>query len=222
MLRNPALLALALLGACATTPTLVPEQPTDKPYLARVANAGVTLEVVANAWRGYPAALADQFTPLWVHVVNQSEQAYDITFNTLQLVDEQGRLYAAVPPMEVVRMMVGAQPEPAPPALVASLDSDAPPIELAQFGIGIGSYDPGYGSPLGYSPYAYPPPENAASSILGPALREGRLLPRTQASGFVYFQRAYAGSVLTLRLEAPSELPGAAPLLVETRFAVKK
>jgi hypothetical protein len=94
---------------------------------------------------------------------------------------------------------------------------------LAQFGFGVGvgpsPYDPFYGG----SPYGYPQHSTAAThAILGLALREGRLLPHTQAQGFVFFQPAYEGSVLTLRLEAPSESPGAPPLLMETRFTVSR
>ncbi len=212
---------VAWLAACANVPTLVPEQPAGQKDVTRVASDGVTLEVVANAWRDYPSALAEQLTPLWVYLTNESETGYDITYGTLQLLDEQGHLYAALPPLEVVRMLVGSQPAPQEPLQVAALDSDVP-LEVAQFGVGFGvGPDPMCG-PQSYSPYGYPASSSAANAILSRALREGRLLPHTKAAGFVYFQRAYAGSVLTLRLEAPAETPGAPPLLLETRFVVQR
>ena len=212
--------ALLAIAACTHLPTLVPQQPTETRYLARAVAGGVTLEVLANGWREYPAALAEQLTPLWVHIKNEGDAAFDVTYASLQLVDDQGHLYAVVPPMEVVRMMVGSShPIESSPALVAELDSDVPG-PLAQSGMGFGAGpDPMWGN-QGY-PYGSSSSSGAANNILGRALREGRLLPHTQASGFVYFQRAYAGHVVTLRMEAPSETPGSAPLRLQTPFEVQ-
>lgn len=213
-------LAVVAIAGCSHVPTLVPEQPTETRSLARATSGGVTLEVLANGWRDYPSSVAEQLTPLWIHVRNDGDTAFDVTYGSLQLVDEQGHLFAAVPPMEVVRMMVGsAPPAEVGPVLVASLDSDVPG-PIAQFGFGYGSGpDPMWGA-SGY-PYGNPASSGAASAILGRALREGRLLPHTQAAGFVYFQRAYSGHVLTMRMEAPSETPGLPPLVLEARFDVE-
>ncbi len=214
-----AVAVLGLAAGCTHVPTLIPDPPTETRSMARATGDGVALEAVANAWREYPASVADQVTPLWVHLRNDGDSAYDITYASLQLIDEQWHLYPALPPMDVVRMIVGSRPAEPRPVLVAELDSDAPPVALAQFGFGMGlGPDSTWGSPVtGYGSSS----ASAAAPILGHAMREGRLLGHTQAMGFVYFQRAYAAQVLTLRIDAPSETSGAPPLVLETRFNVR-
>lgn len=222
MRRRP-LLLLCGLAACASIPRLQPKPPQGEREDVVVAAGPVQLHVIPNAWRGPPSNVAENFTPLWVHLVNRSEQAFDITYASMVLVDEQGRTYAAIPPAEVLRASMGEAAPLERGALVASAESDAP-IELAQFGFGIG-VGPGYDIANSYDPYSPFNPYNrayadGARNIVQSGLREGRLLPRTQAMGFVYFQRAYAAAELKLHVEATAEVPGQPPLVLEATFTV--
>jgi hypothetical protein len=221
--------ALLLCAGCASAPTLIPEQKVGDKLQARAEGGGVVLDAIPNGWTTEPATLPEAYTPVFVHLTNNGDQAYDVTYATLTLINESGRIFAAIPPMEVVRVLLGQSApsndddERVPPGPVEVAESDVGFDVggglLAQWGPYPGYYDP-FNPPLGYGPNAYPPNTNSAAYVLNRAFREGRLLPKTQAGGFVYFQRAYDSKVLTLRLEAPNENPVNAPLLIETRFDV--
>lgn len=224
---RPAILAALLaLAACASVPKLTPEprQMADRDDVILQGN-GVGLHVIPNGWKGPPGNLTDHFTPIWVHLVNRGNNAYDITYASIQLIDEQGRTYAPVSPMEVVRATVGSvEPVDTAVRLASAGDGDVP--LFAQFGFGFGpAYDP-FDPFSPYSPYGpyggYPSYADAARNISVNGLREGRLLPKTQAMGFLYFQRAYDAKQLKLHLEAPSETAGVAPLVLEATFNVAR
>lgn len=216
---------LVILGGCASVPTLVPTPQQMKDRTDVIAESeGVGVHVIPNGWKGPPSNLTDHFTPIWVHLVNKGTDSFDITYSSMQLIDEQGRTYAPVPPMEVVRSTVGStEPVDTGVRLAAAGEGDVP--LFAQFGFGFGpAYDPfdpfnPYG-PMSPYDYGYTGYADAARNISLNGLREGRLLPKTQAMGFVYFQRAYDAKTLKLHLEAPSETQGNAPLVVEATFNV--
>jgi hypothetical protein len=218
-------LGLLLLTACASVPKLIPAGAPEGHSDATLAAAGIQVRVVANAWRGSPHAVEEQFTPIWVHLVNTGNLTYDFTYTSFTLIDETGRLYAAMPPMEVVKTLTGSLETPLPESPLAGMDTvvdpaePGPTIQTVQFGFGMGfgPNDPFY-SP---DPYMYPPTSyEATGRVLSSGLREGRLLPRTHALGFLYFQRAYDAHELTLRIEAASETPGQPPAAVSEQFRV--
>ena len=217
-----------LLAGCASVPKLLPATPQPQGRTDVMAQAGeLSLRAVPNAWRGPPDMVAEHFTPIWVHLVNRGEQAYDVTYAQISLVDEQGRLYAPVPPGEVVRSLLGVAPPLTSGVRVASADSDIESPLLAQFGFGFGfgpAYDPYDPLANPYGPYGsnpYPPNyADAARNIVEQGLREGRLLPRTQAMGFLYFQRAYQAKQLHLRIQPVPENPSMAPLELDADFTV--
>jgi hypothetical protein len=224
-MKRPHWITLAALGfcACVTVPKLSPDVPDQGLMRARTEGQGVTLEVLPNAWQGAPGVVAESYTPLAVRLANGGDQAFDLTYAAFTLIDETGRLYRAVPPMEVVRALLGqGEPEPLGRGAVAMADAPETPELLAQLSIGFGNYDPAYGPPGAYDPYGggYLANRSAAAHLLDSGLREGRLLPRTQAQGFLYFQQAYGAKHLTLHVEAPSEQPGGAPLVLESGFSV--
>jgi len=70
-----------------------------------------------------------------------------------------------------------------------------------------------------YSPN-YTSSADAARNIVQRGLREGRLLPKTQAMGFLYFQRAYDAKELHLRVDASPEYQGMAPVEMQVNFTV--
>jgi hypothetical protein len=223
MRRRPLLWLLCGLSACASIPRLQPKPAQGDREDVIVASGPVQLRAIPNAWRGPPSNVAENFTPIWVQLVNRSEQGYDVTYASMQLIDEQGRTYAAIPPAEVLRASVGEVGDGQSGVLLAANESDTP-IELAQFGFGIGM-GPGYDIANPNDPYSPYNPYNrayadGARNIVQSGLREGRLLPRTQAMGFVYFQRAYEARELRLHLESSAELPGQAPLVLEATFTV--
>jgi hypothetical protein len=228
MIRSLALLALAL-GGCASVPKLAPSPAQgERPDVVVQAPEGVAMQALPNAWKGSPDAVAEHFTPVWIHLVNRGEQAYDITFVNLTLIDEQGRLYAAVPPGEVVRATLGASEPLDTGVRLASAgtgDVDAPLLAQFGFGFGVGpAYDPmDPFNPYGAGPYGTGTASyaDAARNIVSHGLREGRLLPKTQAMGFVYFQRAYEAKELHLRVEATPEVVGVAPLVLQAVFTVR-
>ncbi|MBS2032530.1 MAG: hypothetical protein JST54_31950 [Deltaproteobacteria bacterium] len=218
--RTALVLALTLLG-CVNIPRLSPnpKQGEREDAIVETPN-GLVLRAVPNAWHQDPSSVAEHFTPIWINIQNRGEQPYDITFANITLIDEQGRLFAVVPPMEVLRSTVGETDVLGPETRVAEAGMSDVPL-LAQFGFGIGpAYDPfDPMNPYGYNPN-YTSSADAARNIVQRGLREGRLLPKTQAMGFLYFQRAYDAKELHLRVDAQPEVQGLAPVEMQVNFTV--
>jgi hypothetical protein len=224
MVRRAALMMVVVVSGCVSIPRLAPNPPNGtREDVIIETPVGVGMRAMPNAWKGSPTAVAERFTPIWVQLLNRGDIAYDITFANITLIDEQGRLYAAVPPLEVVRATLGALPPLETGVRVASAGEGDMPL-LAQFGFGFGVGDP-YGN--GLNPNAYGPNQpgygvdpEAARNIVLSGLREGRLLAKTRAMGFVYFQRAYDAKELHLRLQAQPEIAGQAPLELQANFTI--
>ncbi|HEY3450163.1 MAG TPA: hypothetical protein VGK67_27665 [Myxococcales bacterium] len=96
---------------------------------------GVEIRVLPNAWRGYPTWLPQRFTPMWLYFVNRGGESYDVTYASLQLVDENGESHPAVPPTLVSRELLGARDLLTEPLLVPAQaqgqgqGQDQPPAE---------------------------------------------------------------------------------------------
>jgi hypothetical protein len=68
---------------------------------------GVEVRVVANAWRGYPSWVARRYIPLWIYFINRGGQTFDITYSSMDLVDEKAQAHWAIPPQQVVLELLG-------------------------------------------------------------------------------------------------------------------
>ncbi|MBS2026423.1 MAG: hypothetical protein JST54_00845 [Deltaproteobacteria bacterium] len=217
MIRFTALV-LALMG-CASTAHLTPKQGDADGAIAQ-GPGGLSLRAVPNAWHMDPSSVAERFTPLWVLIQNRGSVAYDVTLADIRLIDEQGRIYAAVAPMDVMIATVGNVEVPMSGTLVAEAGtSDVP--QLAIVGCLLPVYSPFTPlTPCGCISPPNPSTDPARSNILNRGLAEGRLLPETQAAGFIYFQRAYDAKELHLRIDAQPEEPGEPPVELQVSFAV--
>jgi hypothetical protein len=211
------LVALGLLGACATGPHL--ESATEP------AESGVTLTesgirwiVLPNAWSGYPSDLWRYFTPVQVRIENARSDELQIRYEDFVALDDANQQYPAVPPGEVARAVSGG-PGPTRPTEPSTPVRLAGPWYHPYWPRSWGPpYDPWwYPDPYSY-PYAWPRP--AAQGVLTLGLREGRLLAGASVEGFVFFQHATArGAVLTISWTP--RLAGGTPLATRSvRFRI--
>jgi hypothetical protein len=198
---------------------LIPDNAPEGRSDAFMSASGIEMRAVANAWSG-TSKFATDYTPIWIQLKNTGTQTFDITFPSLLLIDQVGKVYMAVPPQSM--MQIAEEDPPLGPVLVASLDgdSDAPEVLPVQY--------------VPFTPFGMPivPTAHRRRNRPTELFREGRLLPGTQASGFVFFQKAYEAQQLTLQIQAvPEEVapppgqpptPPQAPTLLTAHFTVKK
>lgn len=108
MRHRAALLFAVLALACTRVPKLSAVEGNRG--AANVESAGVDVRAIGNAWKGYPSWFTRRYTPVWVSLLNRGNQAYDVTYQTLSLADEQGQVFPAVPPLLAARDAMQAQP----------------------------------------------------------------------------------------------------------------
>ncbi len=189
--RRAWLLATLLLASCATGPRL---QLAGEPERqgASLAQEGIQVTLVPDAWRGYPASLSQDYVPLRVGIQNGRQDEILVRFGDFLAVDQAGNQYRAVPPSEVARALFGSLPAP----LYASAWPWWPypgSWRHPYFGTGYPWLDPWWG-------YPYASPRPVPYDVLTLGLREGRVLPGASVDGFLYLQplRPDAGSLTLL------------------------
>jgi hypothetical protein len=95
--------ALAFAACASNDPELVPAPGTlPAPNAgAHAMSEGVRLEIQGDAWEGMPADLGDNFTPVLVHVENNSANALRIRYNDFILRADDGTRFHALPPFRI-------------------------------------------------------------------------------------------------------------------------
>ena len=105
--RGVLLFGLSLLCACAAGPRLElvagPMQPG-----VTLAEGGVRLTLLPNAWSAYPSDLSRYYTPLEVQIDNLLAEEVQVRYEDFLALDDANRQYRAVPPGEVARAMSGS------------------------------------------------------------------------------------------------------------------
>lgn len=164
--RIVALLAVGALAAgCANVPRLsgVGGSPAQA---METQERGVIVGVLPNSWQGYPPWLTRRYTPLWISLVNEGEESFDVTFSALTLVDETGQVFPAASPALVAQVAFEQQPLLPPFDLLA----DAAP-----------SPQPPPGVPPASPPPSAPVPDEATPAPPTPSS------PLPQQRGEVFF-----------------------------------
>lgn len=197
---------------------------------------GVTVVATANAWR-FDEGLTDVATPLYFFIANDGPDALDLQYVDFGLVDENGKVYSALPPSTVVRILFGgsAVAPPLPEAAGHPPLRGAPtppqlgsPGPWAMPGYGVGPYEawpwPGpWGWPWGwgFGPYpGYSFTYRGVHPILALGLHPGPLPPDSFDEGFVFFQPAWKAKLVNVRFQATRE--HAPPLTMHARFQVRR
>ena len=246
MPRKLSLWISALLFSACAPPQLIPIGSQGRHRGSAVAQAGgVTLVATANAWR-YGSDVTDIATPLHIFLLNDSAASFSIGYDSFSLIDETGRVHAALPPAELLRALYSDQAQsPSTPgalagggegASLAAPDSSATPPPAPGLGL-----PPTYGPTYGIDPWAgpYPGPYVDAMggwgfgygvpyegyrpllgtrAILQQGLRPGRLPPGTRVEGFVFFQPVWKDHLVKLHFDASPE--HGSPIALRLRFEV--
>ncbi len=183
-LAPAALLSIVLLGACAG-PRLDLASAPSQPSLS-LAEAGIGLTILPNAWRGYPSDLSQYYTPVQVMIENDRPDEIQVRYRDFLVVDDARNQYRAVEPGEVARALYGGRRNSEPPLYAFSDPWWWYPYPYAY---GFPFYSP-------FSPYPYFPASPygyyrmSAYDLLTLGLREGPILPGARVNGFLYFQLA--------------------------------
>lgn len=196
--------AVAILATSCAKQTIPlepanPETPLMRSQDAtRASNAGV--EVLAQAeWPGRQSVL-DDVTPVHLTIENESDRELRLTLRDIELVDDGGDEYAALPLYEIdgeaaVRSYAY---EPTPDFYYDDFYVMGPYADLYP---GIGVYGNYYNSPLydgyyadpiynygGYYGYWRPRPL-PTPEMVNRAIPEGVIMPGGSVQGYVYFER---------------------------------
>jgi hypothetical protein len=116
-----------LLTACEPPELLaIPDNPYSNDNSAVVHQGPLTLVASRNTW--YERALSQVSTPVDLMIINRGKQTLPVKLEDLELVDEQGRVYRALPSQTVVsRLFGGAPPPPESYMEPAPIEAPAPP-----------------------------------------------------------------------------------------------
>jgi hypothetical protein len=195
-------LAVLLLVGCAGHAD--PSAPA-APRMASATAAGVEVAVATGAWRGWPSLLPTLVTPVQVRVANGSGVPLRLDARLFALALPDGRRLAAAP-VDDVRAVVAEPPPTSRPVAGLTL---GPLREQSGPGWALGEAAP--------DPRSDPSQEVSrtwelpSADMVQSALPQGTLAPGASASGFLYFERAPAGTApvsLTARLvDARSDAP---------------
>ncbi len=200
---------------------------------------GITVVATANAWR-FDEDLTQVATPLFLFVVDDGPLSLDVRYADFGLVDQSGRVYAPIPPAEVVRILYssadatgpavagggeGQSGRPDPPQ-GAPTPPEPPPGPMMRPGYGLAGAWGSWSGPWGW-PWAWewgPYPDDFVAyrgvhEILALGLRPGPLPAGARVQGFLYFQPAWKAQMLTLRFQATPQ--HGAPFAMQARFAVE-
>jgi hypothetical protein len=112
-----ALAGIAIAGCTAQRAVLVPDRDataTADPgssVMTTMSEAGVYLTIRSNKWAGEPETLGSAATPLFVTIRNDSPDPVRIQYRDIEIVDQHGRSYAALPPahLSASNVLRGAQ-----------------------------------------------------------------------------------------------------------------
>lgn len=181
-----AIVALLTVAACSRQPELVPAPgampaPGDGAFAQA---AGVRLEIDTDAWRGIPADLGDNFTPVLVTIRNDGSQDLRVRYADFVLKAPSGTMYHALPPFRID-------------------DTVSEPIDVRAYpGFMVAPYlspfyprwrvfnDPFLFDEVYFNRY-YPTFVNIdlpTGDMIQKALPEGVVQPGGQVSGFLYFE----------------------------------
>ncbi len=201
--RRAASLAIAgwLVGlaACAGQPSLVPapdaERVSPAGTIARDADAGVTITVDPDAWRGR-VDIKSAVTPMHVRIENRSGHKLRVRYDDFSLVSGADR-YVALPPYDIRATVAGrSSPRRYPPAgaLTYAYDGFYVSPFYSPFYPGLAVW---HGHPFLIDRYYYRyypywermRIELPTPGMLRQALPEGVLEDGGTVAGFLYFER---------------------------------
>ncbi len=197
----------ASAGACTTEPELLPASgytsAIGRRSLAVESRGGVTVTADGSVWDSSPKKLANELTPVWVTLHNESGRSLRIQYDEFTLRGASGAIYIAL----------------APYALRASRSN--PVFEVPDGGyfdrFHVAAYLapfypwlPVWNGPLPYGPSLHSVAWRAGlptASMLDRALPEGVLENGGNASGFLYFQKVdvrESGATFQAGLQEPT------------------
>jgi hypothetical protein len=186
-------LASALaLGACAgrLEPAATAQLAPGEAKAATATVEGVTVAARANAWRGFPADLDRQLTPIFVTIRNERAEPVGVKSGAVVMIAPNGRRFAALAPQAIEGSLV--EPVSAFPTFAAGAYGPVAPDG--------GAFDPWYrsgawprGAPFG-AEARYGGPEYATirlptRDMLTKAVPDAPILPGQQVEGFLYVER---------------------------------
>ncbi|MFN3976029.1 MAG: hypothetical protein ACK4LT_03090 [Aquificaceae bacterium] len=127
---------------------------------------GLKVSIKTNAWSYSPSDLSRYVIPIYLEVVNTTDEAIELKREDVFLLDEGGNQFNSLEPRDVMALLRG------------------------DYGMGF-SFGIGYwSSPFGiwwYPYYTLPPREYVYPDIVNKAFTFGKLQPKARLSGFVYF-----------------------------------
>lgn len=111
--------SILALGLLASVTGCIPGYrviPADGSEVAHVVQSNITLVADADAWDGSPGDLSEYVTPVWVEVIDGSDEDLAVTYADFSLTDESGFRYAAINPytQRPVRPQATPPERPAP------------------------------------------------------------------------------------------------------------
>ncbi len=197
-----------VLGACASNGELVPVPGANAlpaPEVGALASAaGVQLEARTDAWSGRPLNLGQDFTPILVHVTNNSGRPLAIRYQDFVLTrPDNTKTWAAIPPFNIHKTVSIERP-------LYRSDAFMLAPYLRPYYPGWRLYDGFPGWDEGYWGTYYPEFVNInlpTPDMLAAALPEGVLQQGGTMTGFLYFQHLPASAsevLLRQRLETPT------------------
>lgn len=111
--RLPFLLVAILLSACAARPSLVPAPEANRVApggtIARASDAGVTITVDPDAWRG-GVRIENVVTPMRITIENKSDRKLRVSYADFALEAQADERFAALPPYDIHATVAGPAP----------------------------------------------------------------------------------------------------------------
>lgn len=220
--RVSCVLATVLLAGCATQ--LVPAPGATRieagPGVAAVSEGnGVHVVARVDAWRGYPADLELEGTPVLVTVENGGARRVGVRHEHFALLGQDGRTFAVLAPFEIE----GSVPERFPAAFAGPGFGyyrvyGPHPRFGTRFGHPFGwgpAWDPFY-----WEPYATRWVTLPTGDMVQKALPETTLEPGGRVRGFLYFEKVRDIPAVTFRARLVDATTGRPFGTVEIPFVV--
>jgi hypothetical protein len=185
-----AILSAFAVGACAHEKVLEPAAGAalvpGRQNIAEAVNAGVTVRVTGDAWRGESQDLQGLITPVRVAIRNESGKTLRVRYSDFQLSGASGSHYAAISPGKAQDSL---SVRDTPPSRSPRSVGWTPPHSSYLYP------DPwagpfGYEAPYYDQSYVNSPQSAPAPDLRSDALSEGVVQDGDRAAGFVYFQNA--------------------------------
>lgn len=190
-MRVFAVIASMAALACAAPQRFIPasdvERSSNDPSAGVVTRGGVTIVADAEGWSGDPATLPRLMTPIHVRILNQSDRALAVRYQTFVLKSDTGRELRPMPPIALDR--TGPVRTRRPPEPDARAFHFAPYYrdvfgEEVEYWTGGFAFDPYF-----YDGYATWHASLPTEAMIERALPEGVLGTGGWVSGFLYFER---------------------------------